>query len=287
MGKRARIPGGRKLFGPLAALAVLLAIAAGSWLQYGERTALEAVHQAGDPEAADRIDVTATIQRVDAAARELTLRVLVVPRGALSDDGGISPNADLSLLTSPDVRQDLSFPAHTRIASVDVPVALSGGSISDYPLDEYLADIDFEARQGGERVPVSVELSNKDTLFQPEVEVVDSGSAAVFEVGMARSSGVLIYSFFMMAAMWALALSVAAATRFLLAQRRGLVWPALGWMAATLFALAAFRNTAPGSPPIGSLLDYAAFLWAEAVIALCVVLTVAAGLRTEAPVPPS
>jgi hypothetical protein len=38
-------------------------------------------------------------------------------------------------------------------------------------------------------------------------------------------------------------------------------------MAASLFALAAFRNTAPGSPPIGSILDYAAFLWTEAIIA--------------------
>jgi len=43
----------------------------------------------------------------------------------------------------------------------------------------------------------------------------------------------------------------------------GLVWPAMGWMAATLFALVGFRNAAPGSPPIGALIDYGAFFWAE------------------------
>lgn len=48
-----------------------------------------------------------------------------------------------------------------------------------------------------------------------------------------------------------------------------------------LVALAAFRNTAPGSPPIGSILDYAAFLWAEAIIAVCVIVTVLSGNRVE------
>ncbi|AJF65975.1 hypothetical protein SVTN_17835 [Streptomyces vietnamensis] len=45
------------------------------------------------------------------------------------------------------------------------------------------------------------------------------------------------------------------------------MWPAMGWMAATLFALAGFRNSAPGSPPIGCLLDGTAFLQAEAIVA--------------------
>lgn len=54
-------------------------------------------------------------------------------------------------------------------------------------------------------------------------------------------------------------------------------------MAATLFALAAFRNTARGSPPIGCLLDYIAFLRAETVIAFCLITVVIAGIRAEPP----
>lgn len=52
-------------------------------------------------------------------------------------------------------------------------------------------------------------------------------------------------------------------------------------MAATLFTLAAFRNTAPGSPPFGCLVDYAAFLWAEMIIAASLTCVVLAGARTE------
>ncbi|WP_374202759.1 DUF4436 family protein [Amycolatopsis sp. GM8] len=37
----------------------------------------------------------------------------------------------------------------------------------------------------------------------------------------------------------------------------------------------------PGSPPLGSLLDYTAFLWAEVVIALTVVVAVLTGAVVE------
>ncbi|MEW5629238.1 DUF4436 family protein [Streptomyces hydrogenans] len=70
------------------------------------------------------------------------------------------------------------------------------------------------------------------------------------------------------------------------APRGGRPGPPLGWMAATLFALAAFRNTAPGAPPIGSLLDYLAFFWAESLIAFCVVVVVTRAVRAEGPPPP-
>jgi hypothetical protein len=59
------------------------------------------------------------------------------------------------------------------------------------------------------------------------------------------------------------------------------VYPALGWMAATLFALVVVRNAVPGGPPLGSLFDYAAFLWAEAVIAVCVGVVSVHGMVVE------
>ena len=41
------------------------------------------------------------------------------------------------------------------------------------------------------------------------------------------------------------------------------------------------RNAAPGSPPIGSLIDYAAFFWAEGIIAASLVTAAFFGFRTE------
>ncbi|MGW6576746.1 DUF4436 family protein [Streptomyces sp. NPDC054945] len=266
----------------LVLIAIVAAVTVGAWLQFGERQALDTVYTAGRADR-DRVDVSATIQRVDAAGREMSLRVLVTPRGALAEADGVSPTEDLTIQTSTATRGDLTFKAHQRIATTDVPVALTGGSITDYPFDSYGADVEFGAVLGGEKVPVRVTLSNNDVLFSATVDASTTQGIAVLDIGLARSTSVFIFAIFMMLAMWALAVSVLIGGWYLVTRRKGLTWPALGWMAATLFALAAFRNTAPGAPPIGCLLDYIAFLWAETVIAFCLITVVVMGIRAEPP----
>ncbi|MFF8012412.1 DUF4436 family protein [Streptomyces sp. NPDC007929] len=263
---------------PLAVL-ILVAVSVGSWLQFTEREAKDTVHTVGS-RAADRVDVEATVQSVDAAAGELVLRVRAHPRGALGEEDGTAPVADLSLQTSVATLSDLAFAAHERLAPKDVRVAITGGSISDYPFDTYDTDIEFWAVLGGEPVPVRMLFSNADTLFSVEVTPPPAGQEAVVALRLSRSGSLLTFAVFMMVAMWALASSVLLGAWYLTTRRQGLVWPALAWMAATLFALAAFRNTAPGTPPIGCVMDWFAFFWAEAVIAVCLIIVVTFGIRT-------
>ncbi|MET9571334.1 DUF4436 family protein [Streptomyces virginiae] len=90
----------------------------------------------------------------------------------------------------------------------------------------------------------------------------------------------LCFAVLMTVVMWALAASVLTGTWYLASRGEGLVRPAPDWRAATLFALAAFRNTAPGSPPVGCVLDRLAFLWAETLTALCGTAPVLPGART-------
>ncbi|MBB4717056.1 hypothetical protein BJ965_006938 [Streptomyces luteogriseus] len=263
---------------PLAVL-ILVAVSVGSWLQYTERQAKDTVHTAGS-RAADRVDVEAAVQSVDAAAGELVLRVRVGPRGALGEEGGAAPVADLSLQTSVATLSDLEFEAHERLAPKDLRVAMAGGSISDYPFDTYDTDVEFRAVLGGKPVPVRMLFSNADPLFSVSVTPPPSDQEAVVALKLSRSGSLLAFAVFMMVAMWALASSVLLGAWYLTTRRQGLVWPALAWMAATLFALAAFRNTAPGTPPIGCVMDWFAFFWAEAVIALCLIVVVTFGIRT-------
>ncbi|MGW6794773.1 DUF4436 family protein [Streptomyces chartreusis] len=270
----------------LIAILVVVAVAVGSWLQFSERQTADTVHTVGSS-AADRVDVEAVVQSVDAAGRELVLRVWVTPRGSLGEKGGAAPVADLSLQTSGATLGDLEFTAHERLATRDVQVALRGGSISDYPFDTYETDIAFRAQMGGEQVPVRMLFSNNDTLFSVSAEPVPARQEAVVALELTRSGSLLVFAVFMMVAMWALAASVLIGAWYLTTGSEGLVWPGLAWMAATLFALAAFRNTAPGTPPIGCVLDWFAFLWAESIIALCLVTVVITGvsksLRQETP----
>ncbi|MFE9636906.1 DUF4436 family protein [Streptomyces sp. NPDC006463] len=263
----------------LIAVLFVVAVAVGSWLQFTERQSIDAVYTVGSA-AADRVDVDATVQRVAPAARELVLRVRVTPRGALGEQEGTAPVADLSIQTSTATLGDLEFPAHERIATRDVKVAIAGGSVSDYPFDTYETDVGFWASLGGKQVPVRMLFSNNDTLFSISARPVPFGQAAVVALDLARSGSLLVFAVFMMLVMWALAASVLIGAWYLTTRREGLVWPALAWMAATLFALSAFRNTAPGTPPIGCVLDWFAFLWAETIIALCLIAVVITGVRT-------
>ncbi|MFB7369525.1 DUF4436 family protein [Streptomyces sp. NPDC056222] len=263
---------------PIAVL-IVVAVSVGSWLQFTERQVMDTVHTAGS-EAADRVDVEATVQHVDAAARELVLRIRVTPRGTLGEEDGIAPVADLSLQTSAATLSDLAFKAHERLTTRDVQVAMTGGSISDYPFDTFETDIEFWAQLGGKEVPVRLLFSNNDTLFSISATPTSNPQEAVLGLVLSRSGSLLVFAVFMMVVMWALAASVLIGAWYLTTRSQGLVWPALAWMAATLFALSAFRNTAPGTPPIGCVLDWFAFLWAETIIALCLIAVVITSVRT-------
>lgn len=265
----------------VAALVVSLIAAVAVWSQLSGTAGGAQPLQTAPEAPADRVDITATVVRVDAGAGELMLRLQVTPRGTLTSEGGLSPVEDLEILTSAAMRTDPFFPARERIGTVDVPVALASGGITAYPFDRYTTTLEFTARMGGTSVPVNVTFSHRDALFAATADAYTEAGAGVVELQLGRSAGVLTFALFMIVAMWALAISVAAAAWFLFTRRRGLVWPALGWMAASLFAIAAFRNAAPGAPPIGSLIDYLAFFWAEAIIAVCVFVTAIGGIRQE------
>lgn len=263
------------------ALAVAIAAGLGLWLHAADRTAGDTGHWVGT-QAPDRVEVNASVLRVDAAAREAVLRVLVIPRGRFGEDDGVAPTGELRLLNSSSLRGDHVFPAHQRISGLDLPIALTGGAVTDYPFDGYETRIQFAAVHNGETAPVLFTLDKVDSLFSFSIKDYHaSDDQSGLDVRFSRSTSVLVFAVFMMITMWALAIAVFFGARHLISRRRGLVWPAFGFMAATLFALAGFRNLAPGSPPIGSLLDYTAFLWAEIIIALCVVAAVLTGAVTE------
>ncbi|MFF8381868.1 DUF4436 family protein [Streptomyces sp. NPDC015661] len=162
-----------------------------------------------------------------------------------------------------------------------VVAAITLGTWLQFGERQALDRVDSAGGSDPDRVDIEASVQPVDALYSATVDASGINGAAVFDVGLARSSSVLVFAVFMMAATWALAVSVVIGAWYLVTRRKGLTWPAPGWMAATLFALAAFRNAAPGTPPIGCLLDCLAFLWAEAVIACCLLTVVVSGFKTE------
>ncbi|QUQ66527.1 DUF4436 family protein [Kutzneria sp. CA-103260] len=242
-----------------------------------QRGTAEYVAGSDDP---NRVELDVTLQRVDTAARELDLRVIPLLRGTLAEDVSTGPAKDLVVDTSSLSAGALRFKAHDRLSLQNVRFGVDDGLVSDYPFDTYSASIEFYVTFGDENVPVSLRFRSYDSLFTGRLDDVSFKPGLMSAHAVAgRSIGSSALAWFLMVVMWALALTVLGAALTIVAKDMGLVWPAMGWMAATLFALVGFRNAAPGSPPIGALIDYGAFYWSELLTTVSLIYVTWHGIR--------
>ncbi|MBF9071925.1 DUF4436 family protein [Streptacidiphilus fuscans] len=283
-GRRSRWRSLRPLRTPLVlVLAVAAVCGAGVALYLNERSSRQQITVVGNPSANDWVELDITSQGVDTSALELSLSVTAVPHGSLAaepDSLVFTKNVEITTvsLTTTTFHTIPGEPAPLQVVSA----GLYDGTPTDYPFDHYDVSAGWIATVDGHDVPLAITFSDSDPFFVVRpTKSTSAGSVARLDARAGRSRGTFILAWFMMVAMWALALAVAGGAWVLARRRQGMVWPALGWMAATLFALVGLRNAAPGSPPIGSLMDYVAFFWAEAIIAAGLAVTTAFGVRAE------
>lgn len=276
----ARLRGNR-----FAVVLLILAVlcSAGIALYLNERNTRQQTHELALPTAGDWVELDVTSQDIDPGTGQLTLYVSPVPHGGLAqgpESAAFSRPIDITVRST--TRTDLRATPGEEAPPQPVQANLYDGTESDYPFDRYHFSLAFSASDGTGAVPVGVVFVDADPFFFVRPTSTPFGAGAAELAGrVSRARSTFILAWFMIAAMWALALAVMAGAEVLYRGGQGLVWPSLGWMAATLFALIGMRNAAPGSPPIGSLIDYVAFFWAEGIIAASLTVTVVAGTRVE------
>jgi hypothetical protein len=269
---------------------LLVVCGTGIGLYFDERTERQKTLIVGaKAEPRDRLDVEAAVQQTDPEQRTTTLQLTATPHGKY-DDGNGSPVKDITLLTNAPDGNALLLKADSMSWLKEISMPLTEGTASDYPFDRYAATLVVGAIAGHEQVPVTLRFRDQDPYFAITPLTTDyEDEVAAVTTDVKRSRSTFILAWFMIVAMWTVALAVVVACWLVVRQGRGLVWGALGWMAGSLFALVGLRNAASGNPPNGSLLDYAAFYWAEALIALSLTWLVVHGVlvehRTGGPVP--
>ncbi|NUK12354.1 DUF4436 family protein [Streptomyces lunaelactis] len=282
--RRALVPAGIAL---LVTAFVAALVAAGWGLYISERTDRQRQTMVGEEPTAAGLDLYVTAQRVDTDNRQLVLSVLPVPKGSLAGPGHKLAQ-DMQIRTSSLAVQSIHLAKGAVPAPQQIPVPLNGGAVSDYPRDHYWAGIYWIAMTSdGAFVDARMIFNGADPFFTVR-PVLDVGTVLALSIGVAaldveisRSHSTLALAGFLALAMWTLALAVLSGAVVLVRQRQRIVWPAMGWMAATLFAIVGLRSAAPGSPPIGSLLDYTAFFWSEAIITVSVACVTVSGVRAE------
>jgi hypothetical protein len=262
---------------------ILLLVVAGIGLYYNERSSRVRPQVLYQPTGKDYVSVAVTLLKADPGVQSVTAKVTVSPAGALSGDANQDiPTVDLAVTTTSAEQTTLKYPAGQIIPTSTITFPLVDGRVSDYPFDRYQTFIGFDVTAGGKPVATATIVTDNDPFFVHRVTQRETdGRMRVVTVRVTRTRSTFILAWFMALAMWALTVSCIVAAWLITSQRRGLIWPALGWMAATLFALVGMRNAAPGNPPIGCLLDYGAFFWAEALTTVSLAVVVIRGTAVE------
>ena len=150
----------------------------------------------------------------------------------------------------------------------------SGGESSRYPFDAYDGELLASAKTSdGTVVPTLIVASNAADGWTVSKSLTRQGKSVGLSFQISRASDAQLYSIFIMALMWALAIAgVVIAFILLRNPKREVGADLLVYLAALLFALPLIRTLLPGNPGLGVLADFAVYFWVEAVVGVTLVL---------------
>jgi hypothetical protein len=284
MATRSGRPGRPRTTRILLGLAVaLVAVAA---LVVIRRPTAEPPTQVSEPDPVPAVvNATVVVDSVDATRNVLEVRVTVEPG---SED---LPPEGVTLFTSMGLTPAITFEDGQLITETVSEIPLEVGDVGDYPFDRYRGTVEWlvvpgtdetltaEAAAAAFTDPLPLRLDVFSSAVGFELDAVDRPSpfgdldvaAGEVVITAERATQSLVWTWAMMALYWLLALSVVAVTLSIVLGERPWESRHLAWLGAMIFAFAAFRNAAPGSPPIGVYFDFASVFPALAIVAICLV----------------
>ncbi|HWM16607.1 MAG TPA: DUF4436 family protein [Microbacterium sp.] len=245
----------------------------------------------------DAVLLSFTPEAVDAAGDRLNVNLSVLSFGPAGDtDTGLLADPLTVVVTDTDGARSFTVAAGELPSQQSIRL-ITEGYIERWPFDSHAVDVAFVSLQeiDGELTPLSTLVCGSAhvpgwTFASAEVPgtdelVIDGEPVQQLRVIATRSVATVAFGIVilgLMAVLPVLALTVA------IAVHRGVrkAEPSLmSWMAALLFATIPLRTFLPGSPPIGSWVDYLVVLWVVAGLVVALVVYVRAWLRWGSPGP--
>ena len=267
--------------------AALLLLAAGLFVYLGipsQSATTETqpfLSQRPDNDRESAVDLLITLDSVDAAAGSVQARVVAAPGTTLPPEGAVvfsNFGANPAIVVRPG----------QLIPELTTRFSFRSGDIADYPFDSYALQIGVLVVSGTDTVvPSGPHTSDRRVLpFDVNAVNVAAGFSAAAQMQLAakserqpegtwiltlqvwRSPRIKGWVLAMIAIYWALALVSAGITVAIIVRRRPFDPRILAFLGALLFALIAFRNAAPGNPPIGTFLDFYAMFESVGIVAI-------------------
>lgn len=121
---------------------------------------------------------------------------------------------------------------------------------------------------------VSMSASIPNIRFKGIVSLGNSEEPTGIALDLTRANSVIVVSLIVMVMMTALSMSLLAMVlRATTAGEKTDLLP-LSVSISLIFGLPALRNIQPGVPPVGAIVDYVAFIWAELIVAASAIIIV-------------
>lgn len=255
----------------------------------------------------DRIQVDIKLLTIDPIKGDATVRMDLHSFGNVDDDADGGLANDLKFyIPSANGKTEIEFKKGKVLTPVEAVLQLYDGNAADYPFDthkaEFYAVMEKIEDKNVEKKPAEkpvVDEEEKPAAVKPmddelpviPLDVSFYGSIPGYSITatkgekvvdgvvegslqIKRSSTVIAFSIFVAALMWGLSIAVLFLVMSVVLRGRKPELAMFSFMAALLFAYYAVRNSQPNVPPIGVFSDFVSFFWTEALVALCLLVTV-------------
>ncbi|BBZ28982.1 DUF4436 domain-containing protein [Mycolicibacterium madagascariense] len=215
--------------------------------------------------AANGVLVYLDVDAVSGETFSLQTRVSVYPGANLLDAEGDLRDA-LNVEVTPAASADsLTFERGTRVGSQPVSLYVDG-DIRHWPFDRYRASdvqvLVFSGTGAARRaVPVQVAVTDSVTSWAVDATSTDAGGGKTVDIRATRTDATIGFGIAMCVVLLVLPVCTLFVSIQTLRRRRQFLPPIVTWFAVTLFSVLPIRNLFPGSPPIGSWVDYTVVLW--------------------------
>jgi hypothetical protein len=259
---------------------------------------------------ADRVFISIVVTNANPSTRELTAQLGFRLAGSVAKDD-VTPAVDLKLLIN-NIRgqQEFDFPKEKRMNRIEVVIPLNG-DVNKYPFDSYettmrllmttpARNVQPQASKVPESIPepthqadeflvsssallrntpvalsVSISASIPGLRFKGDVSRGNINEPMAIALHLTRAINVIAVSLIVMSMMTVLSMSLLAMVirATTLAGEKTDLLP-LSVSISLIFGLPALRNIQPGVPPVGALVDYVTFIWAELIVAASAVIVV-------------
>jgi len=258
--------------------------------------------------AADRVFISMVVTNASPSTQELTAQLAFRVAGKIAKDD-VTPAVDLKLLVNNfRGQQEFDFSKEKRMNRIEAVFPLNG-DLNKYPYDRYQTTvwllmttpalnvqpqppkaptgIPESLHQAGElavsssallrNTPVALSVSISASIpgikFKGDVSRGSIQEPTGIGLHLARANSVISVSVIVMLMMTALSMSLLAmAIRARAAEKTDLL--PLSVSITLIFGLPALRNIQPGVPPVGAIVDYVTFIWAELIVATSAVIII-------------